>query len=142
VGGNQRVYRLLQILYHRGLVNRFCFFGPSGRPGEFNYFLDSPSALELLADLGNIDSNTHDIEAVKRNREKWTPPLDNGATGLGEWEAGQGEVSEGQRYFLRHELMISRFHGAVELACRASAGHVEARPSLKWIYDLTPNAPG
>ncbi len=62
VGGNPRnVYRHLQVLYHRGLVNRFCFFGPSGRPGEFNYFLDNPKALELLAELGNIDLNTLDI---------------------------------------------------------------------------------
>jgi len=126
VGGNQRnVYRHLQVLYHRGLVNRFCFFGPSGRPGEFNYFLDNPSALELLADLGNIDPSTLDIEAVKRNREKWAQPADDGASELGEWDAGQSEVSEGQRYFLRHELMISRFHGALELACRALDGQVE-----------------
>ncbi len=116
VGGNPRnVYRHLQVLYHRGLVNRFCFFGPSGRPGEFNYFLDNTRALELLAELGDIELSSLDIEAVKRNREKWTPPPGD----------GQKEVSEGHRYFLRHELMISRFHGALELACRASAGRVE-----------------
>jgi protein involved in plasmid replication-relaxation len=126
VGGNPRnVYRHLQVLYHRGLVNRFCFFGPSGRPGEFNYFLDNPKALELLAELGNIDLDSLDMEAVKRNREKWTVSPDEGPTSPGQWEDGHNEVSEGQRYFLRHELMISRFHGALELACSASAGRVE-----------------
>ena len=126
VGGNPRnVYRHLQVLYHRGLVNRFCFFGPSGRPGEFNYFLDNPKALELLAELGNVDMDSLDMEAVKRNREKWTPSPDHSLAEPAEWGAGPNEVSEGQRYFLRHELMISRFHGALELACRASDGRVE-----------------
>ncbi len=128
VGGNPRnVYRHLQVLYHRGLVNRLCFFGLSGRPGEFNYFLDNPTALELLADLSDIDPTALDVETVKRNREKWSGPHDDDPTApsaLGEWEAGQDQASEGQRYFLRHELMISRFHGALELACRASAGRV------------------
>jgi hypothetical protein len=126
VGGNPRnVYRHLQVLYHRGLVNRSCFFGPSGRPGEFNYFLDDPRALELLGELGNIDLNSLDMEAVKRNREKWTQSPDDGLSTTWDRDANQSEVSEGQRYFLRHELMISRFHGALELACKASNGRVE-----------------
>src|SRR5438132_406231 len=76
-GGNPRnIHRHLQILYHRGLVNRFCFFGPSGRPGEFNYFLDNPHALEILADEYSIrDPSRLDVETVKRNREKWTPSI-------------------------------------------------------------------
>jgi hypothetical protein len=123
VGGNPRnVYRHLQVLYHRSLVNRFCFFGPSGRPGEFNYFLDNPKALELIAEHSDADPTKLDFEGVRRNREKWTPSLSGSISP----ETGeQDEAGEGQRYFLRHELMISRFHGALELACRASAGRVE-----------------
>ncbi len=128
VGGNPRnVYRHLQVLYHRALVNRFCFFGTSGRPQEFNYFLDNPRTLNLLAAHGDVDPSRLDVETVRHNREKWTPVFGEDAAAnseIGEWGAGPNEVSEGQRYFLRHELMISRFHAALELACKASRGRV------------------
>src|SRR5215467_5751729 len=49
IPGNHRVnYRRLQHLYHIGLVNRLALFGKTGRPGEFNYFLDNTDALDLL----------------------------------------------------------------------------------------------
>src|SRR6185503_8217100 len=76
IEANEQVgYRHLQYLYHADLVNRICFFGSSGRPGEFNYFLDNPKALELLAEQGNVDPSTFDLEAVRRNRDKWSPLL-------------------------------------------------------------------
>lgn len=125
-GHPRNVYRHLQILYHRALVNRFCFFGPSGRPGEFNYFLDNPKAAQLLAEHESADPTRLDIKAIRRNREKWTglAGLTPAVSGEGECGLGQEEVGEGQRYFLRHELMISRFHSALELACKASGGGV------------------
>jgi len=137
VNRNQRVaYRHLQHLYHSRLVNRFCFFGPTGRPSEFNYFLDNPEALHLLIDGGIGDPETIDFEQLKRNREKWTPILDRqsldfatGDPGSPEQDQAPGKPSEGQRLFLKHELMISRFHGMLELATGASEGRVKL---LSW----------
>jgi len=128
-GDSRNIQDHLQHLYHRGLVNRFCFFGLTGRPLEFNYFLDNPDALNLLIEQGTGDPDTLDFEQVKRNREKWTPLLDNHAAESGEEDAVAGnqpqeEPSEGQRLFLKHELMISRFHGMLELATNASGGQV------------------
>lgn len=119
----------LQHLYHRGLINRFCFFGTTGRPLEFNYFLDNADVLDLLIDHGIGDVDTLDFEQVKRNRERWTRLLEtHGADGKREEtetsDLAREEPSEGQRLFLKHELMISRFHGMLELAARASDGQV------------------
>ena len=129
-GDPRNVADHLQHLYHRSLVNRFCFFGPTGRPLEFNYFLDNPEALELIIDSGLADPATTDFEQVKRNREKWTPIVESQSPDI-QPESTESinqdqtqEPSEGQRLFLKHELMISRFHGMLELACRMSEGQV------------------
>jgi|GEM_PF-2905548 len=131
IGGDPRnAADHLQHLYHRGLVNRFCFFGHTGRPLEFNYFLDNPNALHLVIDGGIGDPDTLDFEKVRRNRQKWTPILESPATDSGAEDPGDNDQpqkeppSEGQRFFLRHELMISRFHGMLELAAKASDGKV------------------
>lgn len=130
-GDTRNTYDHLKHLYHKGLVNRFCFFGPTGRPLEFNYFLDSRQALDLLVDAGLADADTLDLDQVKRNREKWTPLLESAPAGQQDTFEPVGadhepqEPSEGQRLFLKHELMISRFHGMLELACRASEGQVK-----------------
>lgn len=130
VGGDPRnIKDHLQHLYHRGLINRFCFFGRTGRPLEFNYFLDNPEALHLLIDHSPGDADTLDFEKVKRNREKWTRILDSSAPDSGREDPiignhAEEQPSEGQRLFLKHELMISRFHGMLELAARASGGKV------------------
>jgi hypothetical protein len=135
IGGDSRnAADHLQHLYHRGLVNRFCFFGPTGRPLEFNYFLDNAEALNLLIDHGTGDWDTLDFDQVKRNREKWTTMLESQAGAVDReepsaTEESQEEPSEGQRLFLKHELMISRFHGMLELAARASEGRVKL---LSW----------
>jgi len=120
----------LHHLYHKGLVNRFCFFGRTGRPGEFNYFLDNTDALELLVTRTHADPDTLDFAAVRRNRQKWTPLLDPAtdeahSLELSEAAPAAEDASEGQRLFLKHELMISRFHGMLELATRASGGQVK-----------------
>jgi hypothetical protein len=133
IQANKRVaHRHLQYLYHSGLVNRFCFFGPTGRPLEFNYFLDNPDALRLLIDTGRADPDSLDFDQVKRNREKWTPILESHASDVGredpstrDLDQPPEEPSEGQRLFLKHELMISRFHGMLEMATRASEGRVK-----------------
>lgn len=124
----------LQHLYHKGLINRFCFFGLTGRPQEFNYFLDSPEALDLLVDRGIGDPDTLDFDQVRRNREKWTAAVDLSGTAVGRQDADEDnqspeEPTEGQRLFLKHELMISRFHGMLELAARASEERVKL---LSW----------
>jgi hypothetical protein len=126
VGGDPRnAYDHLQHLYQKALVNRFCFFGPTGRPQEFNYFLDNTHALNLLIEGGKADADNLDFEQVKRNREKWTPLVER-PTGPESDTSGtsENESPEGKRLILRHELMISRFHGMLELASRASEGRV------------------
>ncbi|MGH9828737.1 MAG: hypothetical protein ACREDR_36410, partial [Blastocatellia bacterium] len=132
IQANPRVgYRHLQHLYHTGLINRFCFFGPTGRPQEFNYFLDNPDALHLLIDRGIGDPSVLDFDQVKRNREKWTPIVDiqryesrGTEPGAVDNQPGQIQSSEGQRLFLRHELMITRFHWMLQMAARASQSRV------------------
>jgi hypothetical protein len=124
VPGNDRViYRHLQYLYHAALINRLALFGKTGRPGEFNYFLDNPQTLELLVSEAGVAPEALDFDAVKRNKDKWRPL----AVGAGERTTAAVELeetSEAQRYFLKHELMISRFHGMLELACQRSARKV------------------
>jgi len=130
VGGDPRnVADHLQHLYHRSLVNRFCFFGPTGRPLEFNYFLDNSDALNLLIDHGSADPESLDFDQVRRNREKWTPIVESRTADHAAEDAVASdelqESPEGKRLILRHELMISRFHGMLELATSASEGRVK-----------------
>jgi Replication-relaxation len=117
VGGNPAVIaRHLHQLYHKGLINRFCFM--KGRTaGEFHYYLDNPIALEILIDQGGVDPESLDFESVRRNREKRYSDVN---------DSTQSEDLEGtSRLYLKHESMISRFHGILELASNASAGRVE-----------------
>jgi hypothetical protein len=101
------------MLYHRGLINRFAFFR-AGRPGEFNYYLDNTASLELLAEQGSVSAL--DFEEVRRNKEKDYAALHDPA---------RAEDMEGRRLFLKHEVMISRFHATLELAAQKSAGAVK-----------------
>jgi hypothetical protein len=115
VEGNDRVTaRHLQRLYHKGLINRFCFM--KGRiPGEFHYYLDNPKALDHLVEA-DVDPTQLDFEGVRRNRDKRYCDINDSI---------KAEELEGTRLFLKHEAMISRFHGMLELACSISAGKVE-----------------
>jgi hypothetical protein len=106
VGGDQRTTaHHLQLLYHRGLINRFAFSPNS----EMVYFLDNPAALKLLATELELNPGSLDWTAVRYNRERAYAHRDD----------------PGQRAFVLHELMISRFHALLELACRRSEGRVE-----------------
>ena len=108
------IYNRLQTLYHRQLVNRF-YIPRIGYPGQNNYYLDNPAALDLLK-LFNRDVRHLDRADLRRNKEKNYAAVNDPA---------QVEKLQGHLLFIQHELMISRFHGMLELACRESGGQVE-----------------
>ncbi|MDA2933797.1 replication-relaxation family protein [Acidobacteria bacterium AH-259-D05] len=113
IDGNQLVTsKHLQQLYHKGLVNRFSV-RHRGRPGEFFYYLDNPAGLQLLVDYLEVPSGSLPWREIRNNREK------------GYARIMRTDEAPGQLLFLKHELMISRFHAMVELGCRHSQGQVE-----------------
>jgi hypothetical protein len=113
-GHEKNIQRHLQQLYHKGLVNRFAFM--RGRnPGEFHYYLDNTDALKLLVDQG-ADPAGLEFDEVRRNREKRYCDANNPT---------MIEEMQGKLLFLKHEAMISRFHGMLELACSHSNGRIE-----------------
>lgn len=115
VEGNARITeRHLQTLYHTGLINRFAF-PRVGNPGEFIYYLDNTHALDMLASAG-ADPTRLDYNGAKRNREKRYYEINLGS---------RIDDVPGRLMHLHHELMISRFHFMLELACRKSGGAVE-----------------
>jgi len=109
-GDHKNNHRHLQTLYHRGLVNRFAL-PKYGGPGEFIYYLDSKDSLDtlisagLLADLTDEDRRRKE-ELIRYNRQ-------GNYAALHKSPANQGQV-----LYIQHELMISRFHTLLELACR------------------------
>lgn len=113
-GHEKNVHRHLQQLYHKRFINRFAFMRGKN-PGEFHYYLDNPEALHLLVGQGMI---TEDLEfdEVKRNREKAYCDVNN---------PKRAEEIQGKLLFLKHEVMISRFHAMLELACGQSNSRVE-----------------
>lgn len=114
-GGNKRITsRHLQALYHNGYINRFAF-PRVGNPGEFIYYLDDLRALALLASAG-ADQEKLDYEGVKRNKEKQYCEINLGH---------RIDDLQGRLMHLQHEVMISRFHAMLELACRQSKGEVK-----------------
>jgi len=105
VGGDARTtHDHLQMLFHRNFVARFPlrFVGSS----EVCYYLDNIEALSLLAERPGTDPQDLGWDEVRRNRDN---PFDGIRRSL----------------FVQHELMISRFHAMLELACRRSTGAVE-----------------
>lgn len=113
-GHEKNVQRHLQQLYHKGFVNRFTFMRGKN-PGEFHYYLDNGEALQLLVAQG-AHAEDLDFDEVKRNREKSYCDVNN---------PKRVEEMQGRLLFLKHEVMISRFHAMLELACSASNGQVE-----------------
>jgi len=103
----------LRVAFDKDLVSRLTFPRVVGPLGEFIYFIDNPAALRLVEEAG-LATNL-DYEVVRNNREK---RYARAAALVGD-EDGVGAL-----LFLKHELMISRFHAAVELACRQSRGTV------------------
>lgn len=115
VAGNEKnIQRHLQQLYHKGLVNRFAFMRGKN-PGEFHYYLDNSQALDLLVARG-ADAKELEFEEVRRNREKKYSDVNN---------PERAEEMQGRLLFLKHEVMISRFHAMLELACMVSKGRVQ-----------------
>lgn len=115
IEGNHRITkRHLQNLYHQGFINRFAF--PTiGFPSEFIYYIDDVRALKLLVNHG-YESETIDFELVRRNKEKNYHLIT---------KAKHTAELQGHFLFLAHELMISRFHYLLEMACRKSKGKVK-----------------
>lgn len=113
VKGNEDItYRHLQMLYHKKLINRFAF--PSSlNPGQFNYYLDNPAALDLLVDASWAEPQDLNYDRVRYHRDK-----------------NYGEIHfepdrQGSLLYLNHEVDISRFHAMLELGCRQSGSRVE-----------------
>ena len=114
VSGNEKnIQRHLQQLYHKGLINRFAFMRGKN-PGEFHYYLDNEAALKLLVARG-ADASVLQFEEVRRNREKRYCDVN---------DPKGAEEMQGRLLFLKHEVMISRFHAMLELACAASEGRI------------------
>lgn len=116
VGADRKaVYKHLQTLYHQELINRFHFPTMFGA-GEFYYYLDNTDALNLLVSEIGHQKTEFNYEEVRRNKQK--------AYGDMRFDGDENSHNEGKLLFLRHETMISRFHVALELACRATNGKV------------------
>jgi hypothetical protein len=113
-GHEKNIQRHLQQLYHKGLVNRFAFMRGKN-PSEFYYYLDNPAALELLV-LNGVERDRLEFDEVRRNREKRYCDVN---------DPKRTEEMQGRLLFLKHEVMISRFHGMLELACAASNGSIQ-----------------
>jgi hypothetical protein len=111
-GHEKSTYRHLQQLYHKALVNRFAFMRGKN-PSEFYYYLDNPAALELLV-LNGAERDDLQFDEVRRNREKRYCDVN---------DPKRTEEMQGKLLFLKHEVMISRFHGMLELASAASNGY-------------------
>lgn len=115
-GGMRNNHRHLQTLFHKGIINRFAL-PKYGGPGEFIYYLDSSQALKLIIDAGLIQPTTAERQRKEQviwaNREKDYASIH------------RDPDVQGKLLFIQHELMVSRFHGMLELACRASGGEVE-----------------
>jgi hypothetical protein len=112
-GHEKNIQRHLQQLYHKGLINRFAFMRGKN-PGEFHYYLDNTASLDLLAENG-VDRASLETDEVRRNREKAYCDVNNPKL---------VEEMQGKLLFLKHEVMISRFHAMLDLACAQSGGNV------------------
>lgn len=113
IAGNAKVTaRHLQRCYHDGWINRFRF---SNRD-EFIYYLDRKGSLDLLVEHGECRRGELDWKTLRVNREGRYFELA---------DPSKMQETVGRLVWLAHELMISRFHAALELACRKLRGRVE-----------------
>ncbi len=115
-GDQKNNHRHLQTLFHKGLVNRFCL-PKYGGPTEFIYYLDSANALSALREAGLLPEMDEEQrwrreDIVRYNRESDYSRLH------------KDPANQGQVVFIQHELMVSRFHAVLELACRKYPGKV------------------
>lgn len=113
-GYPRTIKKHLQSLYHREYINRFAF-PTSFHPGEFNFFLDNKKALDLLKD-----------NAYKLDELDYKTIYNNKGKGYDEIAFNRELVQkQGRLSHLNHELMISRFHYLLEMACRKTNGVVK-----------------
>lgn len=112
VGSNQKVtHRHLRRLWEWGYISRFAFPAPRSH-SEFYYYLENRQALELLAEFRSVQPHPTMIEEIDNNREK-------------DYAGAAVRGQHMQLGFLKHSLMISRFHFMLEMAACNSAGQVE-----------------
>lgn len=118
VRANARVvYRHLQKLFHLELLDRFHIPRPAGQnPGEFIYAIQSVAALDWLVESGWAETAALDYGRVRLNRARPYSDL---------LDPRKAEALQGRLLMVQHELMISRFHALLELACAQSACAVE-----------------
>lgn len=109
------IYQHLQTLYHKQFINRFQF-PTMYSAGELYYYLDNTQALDLLVTETDHNKQDFDYEEVRRNKQK----------AYGDMYFDGTKVVKND-LFLRHETMISRFHAALELACRDTDGQVKIK---------------
>jgi len=100
----------LQTLFHKNLASRFALTTRWGTPGEFVYYLDSAASLNVLQEHGLIELSAQEREQhlaiIRYNREKnWA-------------NMRMDPDQENKLLFIQHELMVSRFHFLLEMACR------------------------
>jgi len=116
-GDQRNNYQHLQTLFHKGYVNRFALPTVYGTPGEFIYYLDTMPSFRLLLQKGLITPTESERkrkeELINLNREKAYHQLH------------KDPDQQGKLMYIQHELMVSRFHALLELACRKFAGKVE-----------------
>ncbi len=115
-GSHRNNHRHLQTLFHHGYVQRFCL-PKYGGPGEFFYYLDNAQSLATLIEAGLLpglsdEERSRRQEVIRNNRE------------AGYSELHRNPDTQGRVLYIQHELMISRFHAMLELACRKFAGKV------------------
>ena len=101
----------LKRFFELGLVNRFRMSLRS----QYIYYLDNSDSLRLLLQHSPHNPEDFNWQEVKNNRER------DYATAL------YREDGLGQLLFLRHKLMVSRFHAMLEIGCRHSQGQVELK---------------
>ena len=116
LGGERRnlCFHLQALSEYHKLISRLPLFDQA--TGNFQcyvYFLASTRPLELLCERGIRKPNELDFDRYSH---------------------GGSEASEGRHLFIRHELMISRFHAMLELACRQSGGEVELADFKQGAY--------
>lgn len=115
-GGQRNNYGHLQNLFHKGIVQRFALPTVYGTPGELVYYLDRVSALRVLVEHGLLnlpeDRLRRSEENIRLNRQRKYHELH------------KDPDQQGKLLFIQHELMISRFHALLELACRKYTGKV------------------
>jgi hypothetical protein len=69
-----------------------------------------------LQPANGVERDGLELEEVRRNREKRYCDVN---------DPRRGEEMQGKLLFLKHEVMISRFHAMLELACAASNGLIQ-----------------